>query len=1007
MGTLDKILANYELIKEKLSKGFAFPVNVLEEERDSYATTIVNRIVFTIFLQVRNPITGMSIIPEHFLQDLFEKGRTMSCFQSLCKLWFDYFNNDTPRISDDGIFEQIPYLDCGLFAPIEGIEIDGGKILYNTITVPDATWKDVVNFIDEYPWTIIEKDDDTAEGLITPSIIGHIHEKTCNQKETGSYYTPDHVTMRIARACISRHVTHLVNEQFKTRYVDFLDTITKDGFDSTESLHVAWAREHVLDNISICDNACGSGAFLVAAERVLASIHQACDALCGPKETPRSLYTIKRHVITRNLFGVDIQPGPVEAAKMRLWLSLIASMEQGDVGPLPNIDGNILSGNSLTGFVKLPSNAWGKTLLSDRDRLKTLHQSFSEKTSELAHARSSGDRAKARMEVRAIQDQIRKLLDELFIEEIESTTGHPVLLTHLVLLKPFHWGFEFKEIFDNGGFDIITGNPPYVRQEAIKHFIPGYDYKGMLHDLYNPMVIDEHSKDLKLGSTVDLSLYFMLRGIQKLKPGGVLSYIITTKWLRSAYGKPVRHFLKHNTSISAIHDFTGKAVFRGIGVDTLVFTTAKDKPGPGHVFRYSEPGTLADFSTGTTTFLQEQLDDESWTFVKTEWKEISRWMDEKGIALVNNDVNINFGIKTGLNEAFIIDDGQRKELIKHTPAMSPFIKPMLRGKDITQYKISWKHLWLINVRHGHTNAHRGDEGPEAYMRRVLPFLMDHLDAVKKSIDNGTTRAKGKGLEQRDDQGEYWWELRPCAYDDDFQRPKIVIKDMSNFPPFCFDEQGFYGNTAMYMITPRNATRDHMLFLVLLLNSGTAFFRFKQFASKLGKKGFRFWKESLERIPVASPGQHTTLLARLSEMIHYATARNLADALFLTELAGTLVQELYFHSKFYADGIYPEDVVWITSLLEPCIEPILFKKWDELRWKQATGEINLEETRTLADIIKHNDSAIASAVQFIKADTTFQSIMGIIRKHPWCAIINEAAIVLPIARENGQEENKDT
>ena len=482
---VDKFYAEYEKVRGQLAKGITFPAGIPEAERDGYATTLMNRLVFTYFLQTPDPATGRAVIPERFLQTLYGKHASLpgqSYYHCLCHLWFDYFNVEKERTRDDGIFEHVPYLNGGLFARRSSIEDDGTNLLYPDIDVPDETWEAIFELLDGYNWTIVESDEDDDELSISPSILGHIYEKQCNQKETGSYYTPDHVTTYIARECIAKLATDRVNAQFKDTHENFIDIIGKESLTVDELKRVVWFREEVLHDITICDNACGSGAFLLAAEKILVDLHQQCNKWWQPgggKHLP-TLHAIKKHVVTRNLYGVDLQPGSVEIAKLRLWLSMIPAMQSsGKVEPLPNIDYNILAGNSLVGFVKLPAN-WGKSLLSNPDKLKRKLDEYRGLKDAFRSATASADRDDLKEKIDAIRKAVRAELDALLKEDLAITAAQ------VAALRPFHWAFEFDEAFSQGGFDVIIGNPPYLNAINMINHLP--DLRNILKKSYSFLI---------------------------------------------------------------------------------------------------------------------------------------------------------------------------------------------------------------------------------------------------------------------------------------------------------------------------------------------------------------------------------------------------------------------------------------------------------------------------------------------------------------------------------------
>jgi hypothetical protein len=456
--------------------------------------------------------------------------------------------------------------------------------------------------------------------------------------------------------------------------------------------------------------------------------------------------------------------------------------------------------------------------------------------------------------------------------------------------------------------------------------------------------------------------------------------------------------LKIKTEINAIRDLTGKKVFRGVGVDTLIYNITRLSPKKGSAISYNEPASIEEMDKDTYDCLQETLDDNSWMFLRKESIEIKEYIDLIGTLLDKMNVNINFGIKTGLNDAFIVERDKREKLIKTDKKNDNILKPILRGRDITQYKISWHNLWLAYIPWhfplDSINIQGVSEEAENEFKNRYRSMYDHLVQYKNDLSGRNQDETGIRYE--------WYALQRfgSTYYKDFNLPKIVNRDMSPYPCFCFDQHGFYGNTGMYMITPKKLmNREDMLLIALLLNSSTVFFHFKQFASKLGEKGYRFWRESIGKIPIVMPKKHPALFTRLSEIIHYIVARDLPHVPFLKDIANAIVQDLYFHAKFHADGIYPEDKEWLAELLEPCVEPITFKEWDDLDWNRQKGEITAKETKELDHIIKENDAAIEKVVKEIQGNAEIHRVAGLIKQHPWVQIIDKDTAVKAATSED--------
>ncbi|MBX0313229.1 MAG: Eco57I restriction-modification methylase domain-containing protein, partial [Sulfurihydrogenibium sp.] len=243
------------------------------------------------------------------------------------------------------------------------------------------------------------------------------------------------------------------------------------------------------------------------------------------------------------------------------------------------------------------------------------------------------------------------------------------------------------------GFDIVIGNPPYVRQEKIKPIKP---------------ILQKQNYEV-FTSTADLYVYFYEKGYHLLKEYGILAYITSNKWMRAKYGEKLRKFLKEKTTILEIIDFSGYKVFEQT-VDTNILIFRKEKPSKDHVFRFLEvKGDIEDIEEylrkgkSWQTMYQNKLSDNAWTLGDESVLSLKDKIEKVGKPLKAWDVKIYFGIKTGYNDAFIIDTETRNRILENCKdeeerkRTEEIIKPVLRGRDIEKYRYKWAGLWLIYI----------------------------------------------------------------------------------------------------------------------------------------------------------------------------------------------------------------------------------------------------------------------------------------------------------------------
>ena len=520
----------YKEFKEHL-EWFVEQIKGIDHENDRrwYASVILNRLMFVYFLQDKGFVDGNP----NYLQDKLVQHQGKDYYKAfLCVLFFEGFAKAAPNRSEPTnlLLGNIKYLNGGLFLQ-HRIEKDNtiSSSHPQGIAIANEAFEKTLALFERYSWNL----DDTPGGQddeISPSVLGYIFEKYINQKEFGAYYTRPEITEYLCDRTINKLILDKVNAESKRRF----ESIEELLFNLDTDLCIR-LLETILPGLSLLDPACGSGAFLVAAMKTLINIYS---AVIGKVElsNDRTLkswlkkvrdehkstaYYIKKRIITDNLYGVDIMEEATEIAKLRLFLALVASAQSLDeLEPLPNIDFNVMAGNSLIGLIRVDEDGFNRldgTAIepTQRNLLKPTaiqgsllpmlaaneyRRILDEKNKSIALFKQQAFRADDSTEPEIRTDMLKASIDELngksqiklnrllFDEfgrlkikfEQAQATGKPTKrlleMKDIDRLEPFHWGYHFDQIInERGGFDAIIANPPWeVFKPNAKEFFAQY-----------------------------------------------------------------------------------------------------------------------------------------------------------------------------------------------------------------------------------------------------------------------------------------------------------------------------------------------------------------------------------------------------------------------------------------------------------------------------------------------------------------------------------------------------
>jgi adenine-specific DNA-methyltransferase len=396
----------------------------------------------------------------------------------------------------------------------------------------------------------------------------------------------------------------------------------------------------------------------------------------------------------------------------------------------------------------------------------------------------------------------------------------------------FEWRFEFPQVLaENGdfvGFDLVIGNPPYIQLQANNGYLgkmfenKGWDTFAKSGDIYALFYEQSHS-----------------------------CFITSNKWLRAGYGENLRKYILNKTNLINLYD-VGSGVFESATVDTNILLFQKSNAGNlAMICTYKNnklnPKSLSNYWQDNAVSINpaEVFDGTGkggWFLGSPAEFHLKKKIETNGKPLKDWDIKINYGIKTGLNEAFIIDTETKNRLCQEDPKSADIIKPILRGRDIKRYSYEWKDLWVINAHNGYKSEIPLLRGGNEVDGVFSPIDINNYPAIKTHLDQFEP-----ALSKRSDKGKTPYNLRHCAYLDEFEKEKVVYSEIVQEPQFYLDTKGeFYAEATSFIMTGENL---RLVMAILHSKAGVYFFKNYYAGGGLGNTGFRYKKAFLEQLPI--------------------------------------------------------------------------------------------------------------------------------------------------------------
>jgi len=714
----------------------------------------------------------------------------------------------------------------------------------------------------------------------------------------------------ISKTIYDKEVSELLNKFKLARSI----IIKKELFDK------------LLKEIKIVDPAVGSGAFPVGMMNEIIKARSILSIFYPEDEQKkRTIYNMKRETIENCLYGVDIDSSAVEIAKLRFWLSLIVDEESiKDIKPLPNLDHKIMCGNSLIeefeGLRLFDEKLLEpveeskphqyeieeiekkiESLYQEKGRIalgKEKKRTMKEVDNEITRLENKRKKLMAPKDDKAIyptldeaaqrkfresqqklyelrnlhkvlfdeqnkvnKRQIRADIERIEWELIEATLKEQNKEDAMVKLeqykksnvKPFFiWKLYFSEVFqrENPGFDVVIANPPYIQLQ--KAHIISEDLSKLHYLTYT--------------KTGDLYCIFYERSLELTRSHGVSTLITSNSWMRTQYGELLRkYFVSHCNPIQLLN-FEDAQLFESAIVETNVLIVKKepwDKNLQGVTVKndFIQYNFLWEYVKKKKVILSD-LNSNYWSISDEKTLCLKKKIENNSTLLKNYGVNINFGVKTGYNKAFIIDSEKKKFLIHQDNKNCNLIKPLLQGRDVQKYYFTFCDKWLIST----FPALNININEYPILHNYLRSFGNRLDQIGAEYidENGSIQKTRKKTHNK------WFETQDqISYHTEFEKEKIIWGELSDKPKFAYDNEGYYPEATLFFMTGKN-----LKYLLAILNSKLSEWYFNQISTSSGMGTNRWKKYKIELLPIKNISEENRLaIEKLVDKILLYTREN--------------------------------------------------------------------------------------------------------------------------------------
>ncbi len=926
-----------------------------------YVKKLLGRLVFLQFLQKKGwmgvPVnnTNWEGGDKNYLNNLIEKykGNNRLLSDVLEVLFFNTLNEKRDNDLADKILGEnikIPYLNGGLFDKDSLDKLD--------IDFPYDYFKELMEFFAMYNFTIDENDPDDAEVGVDPEMLGHIFENLLeDNKDKGAFYTPKEIVQYMSQESIAQYLKTHTEETLHTAIEGLIKERKVD--EALQNKASASKVYDLLRDVKVCDPAIGSGAFPMGVLNVLYHSRQVLYGFTKSMES-FSPAAVKREIIQNNIYGVDIEQGAIDIARLRFWLALVVDELKPE--PLPNLDYKIMQGNSLLeSFEGLDmSRIAGRTVgrpSNSPQLIIGLDSDLNRKNlQKLMRQYFSTDDHTAKAELRqTINNEVKSLIRN-------SLGGTTASLNHLEQLDCsansdfFLWHTWFKDVFDNGGFDVVIGNPPYLRIQGIRES--------------NPKFADYLSKHYESATgSFDLYVTFAERGLGLINPKGVVNYIMPTKWTNSAFGKGLRRLVSKTKSASKIINFGAYQVFNASTYTGLQWFSPNSE-----YLKYIELDRDLSSNDELKQYLDSLNDDHS-TIIKSEKLNESQWvLTNNTVAEILNRLEqhprrikdvfdrIFCGLQTSKDDVYFLYDckvneeliiGESKQLGRKVQIEKGLVKPLLKGEDVHKYDTIKTDRYVIfpyKIMNGKAVLYSESELSEQF-----PHGYAYLKECEEIL-----REREHGRLRNDD---YWYRYIYPKNLVLFDNEKLVAPEISLGGNFAYDKNGeFYSTTKIYGYIKKKSIKESYKFWMALFNSRLFWFFIQNTGYVLRGGYYTFKTDYINPFPVPSfeiTSKVQDFVGQLVDFILYlkndanpevlSHTSNDRIILHIMEIVDMVIYELYFEQHMKDNQIdvisYLESYPWSIKPIDISVNIEEFYYWYQQSDNPIRQHIMLLETRS--------------------------------------------------------------